>query len=86
MLAGFAPISFNIPARQLCDKNARLITVMSGYDYTDTAINLLVHDAVNIDVFEKEILSEFDPAAVYREMSEPNAAPANKMTIFKLIL
>ena len=86
VLAGFAPISFNIPARQLCDKNARLITVMSGYDYTDTAINLLVHDAVNIDVFEKEILSEFDPAAVYREMSEPNAAPANKMTIFKLIL
>ena len=85
VLAGFAPINFNIPARELCDKNATLIPVMTGFDYTDTAINLLVHDAVNIDVFEKEILTEFDPNAVYKALNDVNAVRKGKMTIFKLI-
>ena len=86
VLAGFAPIDFNIPARELCDRNISLTSVMSGYDYTDTAINLLVHDAVNTDVFEKEILTEYDPNAVYKAMSETVGTRKNKMIIFKMIL
>lgn len=86
VLAGFAPINFNVPARELCDKNATLTTVMTGYGYTDTALNILVHDAINTDVFEKEILTDFDPNAVYKTLSDINTARKGKMTIFKLIL
>ena len=86
VLAGFAPINFNIPARELCDKDATLSSVMNGYGYTDTAINLLVHRAVDTSVFEKEILTEFDPNAVYRSLAESASAKRNKMTIFKLII
>ena len=86
VLAGFAPISFNIPARELCDKNATLFSAMNGYGYTDTAINLLVHKAVNFSVFEKEILTEFDPNAVYKSMADVTAVRRGKMTIFKMII
>lgn len=86
VLAGFAPINFNIPARELCDKNTSLTCAMNGYGYTDTALNLLVHDAVNTDVFEKEILTEFDPNAVYKAMCDAATAKKGKMTIFKMII
>lgn len=86
VLAGFAPINFNIPARELFDKNATLTSVMTGYGYTDTAINLLVHKAVNTDIFEKEILTEFDPNEVYRRLNAADVARKGKMTIFKMIL
>ena len=86
VLAGFAPINFNIPARELCDKNTSLTCAMNGYGYTDTAINLLVHKAVNFSVFEKEILTEFDPNAVYKSMADVTAVRRGKMTIFKMII
>ena len=86
VLAGFAPINFNIPARELCDKNATLLSVMNGYGYTDTAINLLVHKAVNFSIFEKEILTEYDPNAVYKSMADVTAVRRGKMTIFKMII
>ena len=86
VLAGFAPINFNIPARELCDKNTTLFSVMNGFGYTDTAINLLVHKAVNTDVFEKEMLTDFDPNAIYKGLCDVNNARKSKMTIFKLII
>lgn len=86
VLAGFAPISFNIPARELCEKNASVFCAMNGYGYTDTAINLLVHKAVDISVFEKETLTEFDPNAIYKTLGDVSTVRSGKMTIFKLII
>ena len=86
VIAGFAPINFNIPARELCDKNVTLSSVMNGFGYTDTAINLLVHKAADISVFDKEVLTEFDPNAVYKALSESAAAKFGKLKIFKLII
>lgn len=86
VLAGFAPIDFNIPARELCEKNATLTSVMNGFGYADTALNLLVHKAVNTSLFEKEILTEYDPNAVYGSMGDAASVKKGKMTIFKMII
>lgn len=86
MLAGFAPANFNIPARELCEKSATLSSIMSGYGYTSTAINLLVHKAVDTSVFEKDILTEYDPNAVYKTITDANNIRRGKMTIFKMII
>ena len=85
ILAGFAPISFNISSRDIIERDATLSSVMEGYEYTDTAINLLVHGAVNCDIFERDVLTTFDPRAVYKAMAEPGSKNG-KLTIFKLIL
>lgn len=85
ILAGFSPSSFNISSRDIIEKDATLSCVTDGFEYTDTAINLLVHDAVNCDVFERDVLTTFDPRTVYKAMAEPGAKNA-KLTVFKLIL
>lgn len=86
VLAGFAPINFNISAREIMEKNTTMFSVMHGFGYTDSAINLLVHDAVNTDVFEREILTEYDPVAIYKALSDPNSVKKSKLTILKMII
>ncbi len=85
-LAGFANVNFNIPARELMEKDITLFSVMHGYGYTDTAINLLVQDAVKIDIFEKETLTECNPVETYKALSAPNAEKRNKITVLKMII
>ncbi len=85
ILAGFAPISFNIPSRDIIEKNATLSSAMEGFEFTDTAINLLVQEAVNCDIFEREELTAYDPREVYKAMAEPGFRHG-KLTVFKMIL
>ena len=60
--------------------------VTSAANYTDSVINMLLHGAVNIDLFDKEIINQFDPVSVLTERCE-NAATANKgkLTVLKMI-
>lgn len=84
-----APSSFNptIEARDVLDKRLTVSGVPGAFDYTDTAINMLIHNAVNISFFEKEIKTEYDPVALLKERCESSAAARrNKMTILKMIL
>ena len=85
ILAGCSPISFNIPSRDVIEKDAALSCVMNGFEYTDTAMNLLVHDAVNCEIFERDILTTFDPREVYKTMAE-TGNKNGRLTIFKMIL
>ncbi len=76
-----------IDAREILKKNITLFGVSNAYGYTDTAINLLVNHAVNIDMFEKEILNELRPAELLDNSAQFVSGPRHgKMSILKLIL
>ncbi len=84
-----APSTFNasIDVRDILEKQLNVFGVSNAYDYTDAVINMLVHNAVNIDFFEKEVLKEYNPAALLKERFENVAlSKRGKMTVFKMIL
>ena len=87
VLTGFTSMNSTVDARDVLEKDLTVFGVTNAYRYTDAVINLLLHGAVNIDFFDKEIISEFDPVAILKERSE-NIATANrgKMTVLKMIL
>lgn len=72
-------------ARDILSKNLTVYGVSNAYDYTDAVINMLLHGAVNLDVFEKEVLKEYDPVALLKERASVTA-PRSKMTVLKMIL
>lgn len=83
MAAAIAPMDVH----DILAKNLTVFGVSDAYDYTDAVINMLIHGAVNIDLFEQEILSEYDPVALLKERCANPAITRNgKMTVLKMIL
>lgn len=77
----------SLNSRDVLEKNLQIIGVSNSYGYTDAVINMLTHNAVNIDFFEKELLSEFNPAELLDEHGAfVNLPRSGKMTILKLVL
>jgi threonine dehydrogenase-like Zn-dependent dehydrogenase len=85
VLGGFSSITSAFDTQPLFEKGLRLYAVSDGYDYTEVAINMLVHGAIDTEQFEKRILKEFDLSALLGEQLD-NIAHSSKMTIIKLIL
>lgn len=87
VLSGYSTMNSDISANEILEKNITVFGVTHAYDYTDAVINMMVHGAINVDIFDKEILKEFDPVEVVRERCENIAtAKRGKMTVLKLIL
>ena len=85
VLGGFSTVNFSFDTAPLFEKNLRVYAVSDGYGYTETAINMLVHGAVDLSHFKKEILKDFNPAALLTEIAD-KATLDSKMTVLKLIL
>ena len=85
VIGGFSTVNFALDAAPLFEKNLRVYSVSDGYGYTEGAINMIVHGALDLSHFQKEILREFDPAALLSELSE-KVMMSSKMTVLKLIL
>lgn len=84
-----APSSFSpvIEARDVLDKRLTISGIPGAFNYTNTVINMLVHNAVNINFFEKEVLTNYDPVALLKDRCDNmTAAKRSKMTILKMIL
>lgn len=79
-------INATISAKDVLRKNLTVIGVCDAYDYTAAAINIIVHGALNLDYFEKSVLTEYNPAAILSDGAQCPSAKKNKMTIFKMIL
>lgn len=86
VICGNALVNASLPARDVLEKNITVFGVASAYDYTDAVINMLVHGAANIDCFEKEVLTDYDPNAILSDKSASPSAKKNKMTILKMII
>ena len=86
VLSGFTSLHSQIDARDILEKDLTVFGVTSAADYTDSAINMLLHGAVNIDCFDKEVINQFDPVEVLTNTCE-NIATSNKgkLTVLKLI-
>ena len=87
VISSIAAVTAPMDARDILAKNLTVFGVSDAYDYTDAVINMLIHGAVNIDVFEKEVLNEYDPVALLKERcSNTPAVKKTKMTVLKMIL
>lgn len=86
VLCGYTSMQCSVDARDVLGKDLTVFGVSSAYDYTDAVINMLVHGAVNLDFFDKEIITDYDPVAILKERCK-NIATANrgKMTVLKMI-
>ena len=84
VLEGMASLKFKLDSIPLFRHNTRIITVTDGFGYTESAINMILHGTINLDLFERQILTEYDPAAILGGMLSDISHGA-KMTIAKLI-
>lgn len=85
VLGGFCTVNFTMDTAPIFEKNLRVYSVSDGFGYTETAINMLVHGALDIDHFEIKVLSDFDPVAILTERAEKTAQDG-RMLILKMIL
>lgn len=79
-------MSDNLSTNDVLEKGLTVLGVSNAYGYTDAIINMLVHGAVNIDRFEKEILTEYNPSEILEDRCMHHAESRNKLTIFKMII
>ena len=87
VLGGFSNVSFSINAQDIIEKQLSVYGISNGYGYIDTAINMLLHGAVNLAPFEKHVLSDFDPKQILADKFATASSPNYPgMTIFKMIL
>lgn len=84
ILEGMASLRFKLDSIPLFRHNTRVITVTDGFGYTESAINMIIHGAIDLSMFEKQVLTEYDPSAILAEMLD-NVANGTKMTVIKLI-
>lgn len=85
VLGGFSTINFKLDSLPLFANSLRVYAVTDGYEYTEAAINMIVHGAIDLDIFDKEVLSEYDPAALLTARLD-EIPSSTKMTILKLII
>ena len=86
VLSGFTSLHSTVELRDVLEKDLTVFGVTSAANYTDSVINMLLHKAINVDCFEKEVINQFDPIAVLTERCN-NIASANrgKLTVLKMI-
>ena len=84
VLEGMASLRFKLDSIPLFRHNTKVITVTDGYGYDEAAINMILRGAVDLSVFEKQVLTEFDPAELLSARLA-DVAHGTKMTILKLI-
>ncbi len=85
VLGGVSPVNFSLDSGPLFEKNLRIYSVSDGFGYTETAVNMIMHGAIDLTNFEKDTLREFDLDTLLTERAA-NISRNPKMTILKLIL
>jgi threonine dehydrogenase-like Zn-dependent dehydrogenase len=85
VLAGFSAITCQFDTTPLYEKGLKLSAITDGYDYTEVAINMLVHNAIDLSNFECKVLKDFEPAPLLAERYD-TLSHASDLTILKLIL
>ncbi|MGN0817643.1 MAG: alcohol dehydrogenase catalytic domain-containing protein [Candidatus Coproplasma sp.] len=85
VLGTFSPIDFKLDALPILERNLHVMGISDGYGYTEAAINMITHGAVDLTMFETEILSDCEPAELLNKKLE-DVPHSNKMSVIKLIL
>lgn len=95
ILCSQSDLKFELNVNAVIAKDLTIKSVSNAYTYTDAVINMMINNAVNFDMFERRILTDFDPAKLFAERANAlfgegvdnfAAARDDKMTILKLIM
>lgn len=84
VLGGFSTINFKLDSLPLFENGLSVHAVSDGFTYTEAAINMIMHGAINLDIFEKEVVTEYDPVKMLCERLE-DIPGSTKMSVIKLI-
>lgn len=84
VLEGLAPVRFKLDSIPLFRRNTQVISVTDGFGYTESAVNMILHGAIDTEAFGREVLTEYDPAAILGAKLA-DLAHDSKMTVIKLI-
>ncbi|MGN0814860.1 MAG: alcohol dehydrogenase catalytic domain-containing protein [Candidatus Coproplasma sp.] len=85
VLGTFSPIDFKLDAMPILERNLHILGISNGYGYTETAINMITHGALDLSMFESQTFTDCDPAQLYAKQLE-DVPHCNKMSVIKLIL
>lgn len=85
VFSGFSSLHSAVEMRDILEKDLTVFGVKSAPNYTDSVINMLLHGAVDVNFFDKEILSQFDPVSILKQKCENTAQNKSKMTVLKMI-
>lgn len=85
VFAGFNNMSVSMDTSFMFEKCLKAYAVTDGYGYIETAINMLVHEAIDLSNLEKSVLTEFDLPALLSARAE-SSAYASSIIVLKLIL
>ena len=85
VFSGFSSLHIAVEMRDILEKDLTVFGVTSAPNYTDSVINMLLHGAVDVNFFDKEILSQFDPVSILKQKCENTAQNKSKMTVLKMI-
>lgn len=86
VFGGFGNINVNIDMSFLFDKSLKVYAVSDGFGYIETAINMLVHGAIDLSNFEKKVLTDFsDYPALLKNRAE-NSSHVSSLIVLKLII
>ncbi|MCD8201705.1 MAG: alcohol dehydrogenase catalytic domain-containing protein [Clostridia bacterium] len=83
--AGFVVPSVNFDMREFITRGIRSFAVTNGYGYIGSALNIIANGAVNMDVFNREIISDADLAQLF-ETRAGGTRPPSKLTILKMVM
>ncbi len=87
VISGYSSLNSTLELKDILVKDVKVFGVTHAYDYTDAVINMLLHGAINLDYFDKEILTEYNPPEILQERCDGLAtANRGKMTVLKMIL
>lgn len=85
VFGGLTPLMMPVDALPAFAKNAMLFSITDGYQFIDSAINTILHGAIDLSGISKTTLSTFDLQELLAEKCN-NVAKANSMTVLKLII
>lgn len=84
VLASNAP---SLDITSIIEKNLTVFGVNDSYGYTDSVINMLMNNAVNIDFIDREVLIDYDLSELLGGTTPlANSLRQGKMTILKMII
>lgn len=86
IFSGFTSVKSCIDMADILQKDLTISGINCAANRTDSAINMMLHGAINTDCFNKEIINQSDPITILNDISN-NIENSNKgkLTILKMV-
>lgn len=87
VLSVLSPNNPALDVASVIDKNLTVFGVNNSYGYTDSVVNMLMHNAINIDFMEREVLTDYNLTELLgNDTLLVNSARQGRMVVLKMII